>query len=428
LVICACGLSLLMLAVTILSLGLAAAQGAASLTRITTASDSNRDSYVSSLSADGTIVALYSDSDFLGQGIVDDQYEVWLYDTTTMTLTRVTTASGSNRDSSIPSLSTDGIKVAFYSDSDFLGQGIVDDQYEIWLYDTTTMTLTRVTTASDSTRDSISPSLSADGTKVAFYSDSDFLGKGIVDDQYEVWLYDATAMTLARVTTASDSTRESYSPSLSADGTKVAFYSDSDFLGQGIQDEQCEVWLYDTTTMTLTRVTTASGGNRDSYVPSLSADGTKVAFSSDSDFLGQGIVDDQYEVWLCDTTAMTLTRVTTASGSNRDSYVFSLSADGTKVAFYSDSDFLGQGIQDEQYEVWLYDTRMMTLTRVTLALDSNRGSFWPSLSADGTKVAFSSDSDFLGQGIHDEQHEVWLYSEVTTGYRVYLPLLSRQFQ
>jgi Tol biopolymer transport system component len=375
LVICACGLSLLMLAVTILSLGLAAAHGVGSLTR-------------------------------------------------------VTTASGSNRDSRGPSVSADGTIVAFYSDSDFLGQGIQDEQYEIWLYDTTTMTLTSVTWTSDSIRGSYDPSLSADGTIVAFPSDSDFLGQGILDEQYEIWLYDTTTMTFTRVTTASDSNRDSYGPSVSADGTKVAFFSDSDFLGQGIQDEQYEVWLYDTTMMTFTRITTATGsGERGSRVPSLSADGTIVAFYSDSDFLGQGIQDEQYEVWLYDTTTMTLTRVTMASDSNRDSYVPSLSADGTIVALFSDSDFQGQGILDEQYEVWLYDTTTMTFTRVTTATGSGeRDSCGSSLSADGIIVAFFSDSDFLGKGIQDDQWEIWMYSEVTTPYRVYLPLVLRQFQ
>ena len=184
-----CALSVLMLAAAALSLGLGVGQGAAGLTRITWASDSTRESSGPSLSADGTRVAFHSDSDFLGQGIQHEQTEVWLYDTTTMTFTRVTTASHSTRDSFWPSLSADRTIVAFPSDSDFLGQGILDDQHEIWMYDTTTMTLTRVTTASDSNRHSFVPSLSADGDIVAFYSDSDFLGQGIPDNQYEIWLY-----------------------------------------------------------------------------------------------------------------------------------------------------------------------------------------------------------------------------------------------
>jgi len=83
----------------ILVLGLVTAQGAETLPRVTTASDSDRDSRGPSLSADGAVVAFYSDSDFLGQGIPGDQFEIWLYSTTTMTLTRVTTASDGDRGS-----------------------------------------------------------------------------------------------------------------------------------------------------------------------------------------------------------------------------------------------------------------------------------------------------------------------------------------
>jgi len=177
--------------------------------------------------------------------------------------------------------------------------------------------------------------------------------------------------------------------------------------------------------MTLTRVTTASDSNQDSLYPSLSADGTIIAFGSDSDFLGQGIPDEQKEIWLCDTTTMRLTRITTASDSDRASYGPVLSPDGTVIAFASASDFLGQGIPSSQSEIWSYDTRTMTLTRVTWASDSNRDSYGPSLSADGTIVAFHSDSDLLGQGIPDQQDEIWLKRIL---YPIYLPLVLRQSQ
>jgi Tol biopolymer transport system component len=217
------------------------------------------------------------------------------------------------------------------------------------------MTYTRVTTAYHDNRSSGYPSLSADARVVALSSGSDFLDQGIAPGQWEIWLYDTATMTYTRITTASHDYRDSSRPSLSADGSVVAFVSDSDFLSQGIPNEQLEIWLYDTATMTYTRVTTATGsGERTSWNPILSADGSVVAFSSDSDFLGQGIPPGQLEIWLCDTSTMTYTRVTAASD-GRDSWLPpSLSADGSVVAFTSDSDFLGQGISPGQWEIWLY--------------------------------------------------------------------------
>ena len=401
------------LALTLLAVGLtmtqARTQGSIDMTRITVASDAGRDSQRASLNADGTLVAFQSDSDFLGEGIPDNQDMFLMYTTTTVIYTRVTTASDSARSSRFPRLSADGTTLAFGSDSDFLGEGIPDDQLEVWLYDVATQALTRITTASDSDRDSYIESLSADGTKAALNSNSDFMGQGIANEQWEIWLYDTTAMTYTRITTASDSNRQSWAASLSADGTLLAFSSDSDFLGQGIEDEQFEIWLYDVPSGELTRVTYAPDSSRGSYGLSLSADGSKLAFNSDVDILGQGIPDNQDEVWLYDVASGLFTRVTTASDSDRDCSYVTLNADGTRLAFQSDSDFLGQGILDGQVEIWLYDVNSSALTRVTTASESNRDNRQPSLSADGMQVAFQSDSDFLGQGIADEQWEIWLF-------------------
>jgi Tol biopolymer transport system component len=409
----------LILATAFLTLGLTIVRGAGTLTRITTASTDDRDSLYPGLSADGTKIVFESNSDFLGQGT--STTEIWLYDTTTMTYTRITTASASNRFSGLPSLSADGKRTAFRSNSDFLNQGIPSNQSEIWLYDLTTKALTRVTTASGIHLLDY-PSLSADGKVIAFESDFDFLGQGV--NSHEIWLYDTTTMTVTRITTAAgDGFRESRNPSLNANGTKVAFRSDSDFLGQGSPEGQFEIWLYDTTMMTLTRVTIASDNTRSSNYPYLSTNGTKLAFASDSDFLGQGIPHGQYEIWLYDTTAATFTRVTTASASNRQSAYPRLNADGTKIAFVSDSDFLGQGVPDDQFEIWLYDTMTMTYTRITSGSSSNADNLVPTINANGTKIAFSSDADLLGQGILNGQFEIWLYG--SSKQQIYLPLILK---
>ena len=118
------------------------------------------------------------------------------------------------------------------------------------------------------------------------------------------------------------------------------------------------------------------------------------------------------------------TRVTTASDANRDSWYPSLSGDGTAVAFESDSDLLNEGRPDAVDEIWLYDTATLTFTRFTTASHGNRDSFDPSLSGDGTVVAFESDSDLLNEGIAEEQYEIWLWEE---SEGIYLPLVLRQY-
>ena len=406
-----------------LVLGLAVASGNSNTTirpesgfliRITTASGSDRNSRSPSLSADGTRIAFASDSDFFNQGIADNQSEVWLYDTTTATLTRITTATDATRSSSAPSLSADGTKIAFVGNSDLLGQGILDGQMAVWLYNTQTMTYTRLAIVLDNSLDHPRrvgpPDLSADGTRVAFQSNSSLLGQYLPEYQYEIWLYDTATMTLTRITSASGAYRSSGHPRLSADGTEVGFHSNSDFLGQGIPYGQFEIWLYDTTTMTYTRITTSTGG--DSAAPAISADGTRIVFNSNADFLDQGA--NHFEVWLYDTSAMTYTRVT-ISDFPRDSwsYVPELSRNGTIVAFVSDSDFLGEDAVEGQYKLWLYNTATMTYTRVTDSGSSGFGRDPTSLNADGTVLAFSDNT------------EIWLYKALDVKSKMDLPMVLK---
>jgi Tol biopolymer transport system component len=398
-----------------------------SLTRVTTATHAGGESWDPTISGDGTVIAFISDSDFLNEGRPPGVDEVWLYDTVALTYTRATSSTDGTREVRAPSLDADGSRVAFFSDIDYFGQGIQRGQYEIWMYDANALALTRITTATDASRESDIPSISADGRYIAFESDSDFLGQSIAHDHFEIWLYDTVTLTYTRLTT-STADRGAYQPQLCADGTRVVFRSDNDFLGSGIPEHQSELWLYDMAAMTYTRVTTTTGtGNRNVGDAECNGDGTLVVFRSNIDFFGQGIPETQNEIWLCDTATMAYTRVTTAAGSgNRASYRPILNYDGTRIVFYSDAEFLGQSIPDDQFEVWLYEVGTMALSRLTSAAGTgDRDSWGASPSDDGTMVAFSSDSGFLGQSIPDEQFEIWLWTEWEQYHHVYLPLVLK---
>jgi Tol biopolymer transport system component len=221
-----------------------------------------------------------------------------------MTFTRITSATGSGyRSSTRPHLSVDGNKVVFQSNSDFFNQGIPEGSREIWLFDTATMTLTRITTTTDSASNG-APSINADGSKIVFHSNSDFLGEGIPIERTEIWLYDTTTMTLTRITTSTApppvSFRQSVNPWISGDGTKIVFSSNADFFNPDLSTDQTGIWLYDTETMTFTLVVSAaSNGDRQIDYPRTNMDGTRTAFISDFDLLGQGnIQEDQFEIWL----------------------------------------------------------------------------------------------------------------------------------
>jgi len=74
-----------------------------------------------------------------------------------------------------------------------------------------------------------------------------------------------------------------------------------------------------------------------------------------------------------------------------------------------------------QSEIWLFDAALLTLTRITSASSSERVSQFPVMSGDGSRIAFQSDSDFFGDGIEFGQLEIWLYP----AYRAYLPVAMK---
>lgn len=378
-------------------------------TRITTASDTGRDSVNASLNVDASLVAFSSDSDLLCQGIPDDQNEIWLYDTIEMTFKRVTTASASDKQSVFPILNADGTVIAFSSNSVILPEDISPPEtIEAWLYDISTKIFFRLTN-SEEDRESWSEAINADGTKIAIVSDADFNDEGIESGQWEIWLYDTTVPTKTRITHASEPNRQSGGPTLNDDGTLLAFSTDSDLLGQGIENDQNEIWLYDTILKVFKRVTIASDATRGSYDPKLNGDGTKLVFTSDSDFHGEGIPRYQNEVWLYDIASEELTRITTAANGVGDCHYPVINSDGSRIVFSSDSDYFSEGIPQAQFELWQYQVYSGDLSRVTFASEVQRDSFNPSLNSDGSMVAFHSDSDFKGQGIPSQQFEIWLF-------------------
>lgn len=210
----------------------------------------------------------------------------------------MTHTSGPDRESLYASLTADGTVVVFDSDSDLLNEGISNDQGEIWLYDSTTQELRRLTHASGPDRRSRRPIISADGSIIVFYSDSDFLNEGIADGQYEIWLYTVETGELTRITESFGGSCFNLFPEISADGSTIVFYSNCDANNEGIQEDQIEIWLYQRADERLQRLTRASAGGRTSSGCVLSYDGSIVAFNSDSALLGKDIADDQFEIWL----------------------------------------------------------------------------------------------------------------------------------
>ncbi|MHB1363400.1 MAG: TolB family protein, partial [Thermoleophilia bacterium] len=143
----------------------------------------------------------------------------------------------------------------------------------------------------------------------------------------------------------------SYSPAISADGRYVTFFSDATNLVTGDGNALTDVFVKDTQTGATTRVSTdslgaqATGGG--SYYPAISADGRYVTFFSDATNLVTGDTNAMWDVFVKDTQSGAVTRVSTdslgAQGTGGNSYYPAISADGRYVTFDSDATNLVTG-------------------------------------------------------------------------------------
>ena len=144
----------------------------------------------------------------------------------------------------------------------------------------------------------MSPSaLSADGRYVAFSSPATNLVAGDTNGQWDVFVHDRTTGATTRVSVdsaGSQGDRDSWVPSISDDGRFVVFESRSTNFVTGDWWDTNDIFLHDRTTGVTTRASVDSAGDqgfwfRDSFSPSISPDGSCVAFSSEAEFVALDI-------------------------------------------------------------------------------------------------------------------------------------------
>jgi len=319
------------------------------------------------ISPDGRFVVFQSRASNIVPGDTNSSRDVFVRDRLTNTTTRVSVDSAGNQGNSnagIPSISPDGRFVVFDSLASNIVPGDTNNTDDIFVRDTLTNTTTRVSLDSAGNQgnsNSYSPSLSDDGRFVAFFSDASNLVPGDTNISRDIFVRDTLTNTTTRVSLDSagnQGNRDSRINSISPDGRFLAFYSDASNLVPGDTNNSRDIFVRDTLTNITTRVSVDSAGNQGngrSNLPSISADGRFVAFSSSA----FNLVPDSSakDIFVRDTLTNTTTNVSVDSAGNPgEGDNPSISADGRFVAFDSSSSNIVPGDTNNTLDIFVVDT------------------------------------------------------------------------
>jgi hypothetical protein len=411
----------------LLSSGPAAPAGAADITLASVTAGGvkgNGQSAPADLSADGTEVVFRTFATNLDPRDSDGYGDIYVKDVTTGALTLAsTTAAGVKSDlesGSEPSLSADGTKVAFSTHATNFDPGDTDIYTDVYVKDLTTGALSLVSTTAaglKGNRDSGSPSLSADGTKLAFLSRATNLNPGDGDTRSDVYVKNLVTGSL-RLASTNDAdakaNQPSDSPSLSGDGHRVAFDSNATNLDpRATSISFSDVYVKDLTTGDLTLASTNDAdvkGNHVSLFPSLSEDGTRVSFSSWSSNLDPEDTDGNTDLYVKNLTTGDIMLASTSDiGVHAGGANGSLSADGTKVAFESSGNLDPPDTSESDVYVKNLATGDVTLSSTSdTGVKGDQTSRLAAISADGTRAAFNSQATNLDAADTDTIHDVYV--------------------
>ena len=348
-------------------------------------------------SADGRLVAYDSD--------VGGVRDVFVHDRAVSTTKRVSVSSGGARadgDSLRPTVSADGRHVAFWSKATNLVPGDTNRKADAFAHDRVSGTTVRVSVAGDGAQgngDSARPVISGDGRLVAFESAATNLVAGDAGKGRGIFVRDLANGSTTRVGVG-------LRPSISDDGRWVAFNSDAALVPED-DNHSSDVYVRDLASGVTARVSVASGGvqvSGGSYSPSLSADGRVVAFWSSAADLVPGDTNGVDDVFVHDRATGTTTRVSVAGDgtqANRLSTDPDVSPDGRWVAFWSSATILVPGDTNRAADVFLHDRTTGATTRVSVASNGTQSdghSYSPNVSAGGEVVAFDSLGTNLAPG------------------------------
>jgi hypothetical protein len=337
-------------------------------------------------------------------------------------------------------MSSDGRYVVFPSDASNLVASDTNGTTDVFVRDRTTDQTIRVSVSSTGVEGndwSAYPVISADGSTVAFLSAATNLVSGDTNGKYDVFVHDLSSQATYRVSLKSSTSVEGNDdcwgpPSLTSDGSKVAFTSFASNLVSGDANGVPDVFVRDRTTTVTTVVSVnspGSPGNADSYFPLISGNGQYVAFTTQATDIVSGDTNNATDVVRYNFASGARVRISQSSGGtqgNDASQAWSINSTGTIVAFSSSATNLVASDTNSVPDVFLRFPGYSTTIRVSVSSTGTEGdnassaaslSYNASTTGLGTEtgyVAFESGASTLVANDGNQWIDIFVY-EISTG-------------
>ncbi len=397
-----------------------------------TGAGANDGSYSAQISADGRFVVFGSLASDLVAGDTNAEPDIFVRDRATGT-----TVCASVTPSGVPgngychgaAISGDGRFVAFHSDASNLVAGDTNNLRDVFVRDLVTgVTVIASVDSSGVLSNNLSsePSLSHDGRFVAFSSYASNLvpadNNGLFQD---IFVRDLLTGQTTRVSVdgnGNEADLGSGSPSISADGNRVAFLSAATNLVPSDTNGLSDIFGHDRVTGQTVRLSVGAGGvegNHTSVNPAISADGQVVVFESNASNLVPGDTNNQGDIFVIDLSTGVLERVSLDSSGN-EANAFSrfpaISGDGRFVSFGSHAFNLVPNDTNFDRDIFVRDRVTQTTTRVSTDAAGVEGNDWSlhsTLAADGRCVAFESLASNLLPGDLNNDRDVFVRDRIT---------------
>jgi uncharacterized repeat protein (TIGR01451 family) len=370
-------------------------------------------------------VAFFSTATNLHPADTDSEYDVFVKNLVTgevLLASRAADGAKGNGRSVGAAISSDGTRVAFSSASTNLHPAGVPGVYVKELRTGAVLLASSTAAGVPADAGGGSLALSADGSRVAFSTTATNLDPRDPVGDDDVYVKDLVSgrLWLASLSAAGEKKAGLFGATvaaLSADGKRVAFHSDAAGLHPDDPDETGDVFVRDLESGQLILASNNDAGVKgdgQSGQPSLSADGTKVAFTSFATNLDPDMtVRGSGSVYVKDLVTGDLSLVSrTSAGAPIPGGAFgiSLSEDATRIAFASLSSFAHPGDTDSVSDVYVKDlaTGALFLASTTAAGVKGNGSSYPAaLAPGGSTVAFRSDATNLHPADGDSSADVY---------------------